>query len=459
MTRLAGALFLSFLGFTGTPSLSARPVPMRAGVVPDIRTIFQPGKQCVASAAVTSPLAAARVLQQQAFGTRSMLAAAAPGRFLSESRTVDASADVTLDVNLSEGFLITGTITPTGPEKPNSITATDALGTPFSGTIDVSNAYRILVPAGSYSLMVCFDLTVGFFGGPSFTYNDPTSVDATLDDAIRDIVLPGVVAQNIQGKVLGIDPTQNNQLTFVSADNTISTSVFITDPSGSYGDNPFFPVALPVGTYTVALNQLSGGPGPFKFSTFVLGTVTVTGPGAVPDLTKPATTKLFGRVLMSDGTAAPAGTLVSASEVVAPPPPSAPACASQPSNGAFAAADSLTGAYEMEVVAGTYRALAIIAVLPAVGAQSQGLIGVNSGDIVVAGPTMQDISAPPLPALLSNVSGLVTGGVAALADVGVGASIQLTPNTLFFRSTKTGVDGRYGVDVFPGTPYRFVFTP
>ena len=195
MTSLAGALFLSFLGFLGAPSLSARPVPMRAGVVPDARTVFRPGKQCVASAAMTSRVTAARVMQQQAFGAQSILAAAAPGRFLSASRTVDASANVTLDVTLSEGFLITGTITPTGPEQPTDITATDALGNPFSGTLDTLNTYRIPVPAGSYSLRVCFNVAVGFFGLPSVTYNDPTPVDATLGDATRDITLPAVVAK------------------------------------------------------------------------------------------------------------------------------------------------------------------------------------------------------------------------------------------------------------------------
>ena len=130
MTKYAGALLLSFLGFTGTPSLSARPVPMRMGVLPDIRTIFRPATQCVASSALTSPLTAARALQQQAFGTRPALAAAVPGRFLSDTRTVDASANVTLDVTLPEGFLITGTITPTGPEKPSSISATKVTSLP-----------------------------------------------------------------------------------------------------------------------------------------------------------------------------------------------------------------------------------------------------------------------------------------------------------------------------------------
>jgi len=457
MTRFAGALLLSFIGFTGTPSLSARPVPMRAGVAPDIRTIFRSGNQCAASSAMTGPFAAARALQQQALGFRHAVAAAVPGRFLPDSRTVDASANVTLDVTLPEGFLITGTITPTGPETPSSITASDGLGNSFSGTIDASNAYRIVVPAGSYSLMVCFQVTVGFLGGPTITYGEATPVDATAGDATRDITLPGVVVQNVQGKVLGTDPAKTSLLNFVSADNTVGTTVFL-DPSGSYGDNPFLPVALPVGTYTVALNQLSGGPGPFSFSTFVLGTLTVAGPGALPDLTKPATTKLFGRVLMSDGTAAPDGTIVTAADVGAPPP-SALACFNQPSNAAFATADPVTGAYEMEVVAGTYRPFALIQVLPATGAQSEGRIGVTAGDVVVSGPTMQDISAPPLPTALSNVSGLVSGGPDPLADVGVGASTQLAPNTVFLRSTKTGVDGRYAVDVYSATPYKFTFTP
>jgi hypothetical protein len=77
---------------------------------------------------------------------------------------------------------------------------------------------------------------------------------------------------------------------------------------------------------------------------------------------------------------------------------------------------------------------------------------------------MMDITAPPIPPGMSNISGQVSDGLATtisapIGNVAVMAWDQFAPNATFGRSTMTSTNGVYGLDVFPDMSYALWFDP
>ena len=367
---------------------------------------------------------------------------------------VDATSDVTVNATLTEGNVISGSIVGSG--TPIRITAWDGAGNSYSRTIDPQmSTYWIGVAPGMYNLTLCRQNVLPPFNlpGPTDTFTDPNTVDATQGDVTENITIPDLTLFDEQGKIMGIDPTLSNIATFVSTDGTVGATA-VLDASGHYGG---FPLALdlPAGTYIVSLIEVAGSS---SFSSYVLGTVTITGPGTVPDQTRPPTTTLSGTASI-DGAPPPGFASVTAAEPVTPPPPgSPPTCYSMPVNQAVAMPDS-TGAFTLNVVNSTYQLSALITVLPADPPQSGGLINVTVQNVVVFGPTMQDVTAAPLPAT-SNISGQISdmNGV-GVGNVGVTGFTMLTPAEVFLRSTVTASDGLYGSTVLANMPYTLGLTP
>jgi hypothetical protein len=366
---------------------------------------------------------------------------------------IDATSDVTVNTTLTEGNVISGSIFGSG--TPTSITAWDAAGDSYVGTIDPqTRTYWIVVGPGIYNLTVCRqNLLPPFnFPGPTDTFTDPMAVDATQGDVTHDVTVPDLTLFDEQGTINGIDPTLSNTVTFVSTDGTVGAFA-VLDPSGHYGGFPL-PFDLPAGTYIVSLNE-GGAP---SFSSYVLGTVTITAPGTVPDQTRPPTTTLSGTASIDGAPPAGLASVMAAEPVTPPPPGSPPTCYSVPVNQAFAIPDS-TGAFTLNVVNSTYQLSAVMTVLPANPPQSGGIINVTVQNVVVSGPAMQDVAAAPLPGT-SNISGQISdmNGV-GVGNVGVTAFTMLTPNTIFVRSTTTASDGLYGSTVLANMPYSLALSP
>ena len=458
-------LFLCSLPLAGT--LSAQGPPASSGLASprsnaaapsiNVQDLLLPHGNCGASSRLSFADATTQALVEQVLKmpSRRRAATLAPTtRFLPQVIPgIDATSDITVNATLTEGNVISGSIFGSG--TPTSITAWDGAGNSYSGTIDPQmSTYWIVVGPGMYNLTLCRqNLLPPFnFPGPTDTFTDPMVVDATQGDVTHDITIPDLTLFDEQGRIIGIDPTLSNIATFVSTDGTVGASALL-DPSGHYGGFPAFD--LPAGTYIVSLNEIAGSS---SFSSYVLGTVTITAPGTVPDQTKPSTTTLSGTASI-DGTPPPGFAFVTAAEPVTPPPPgSPPTCYSMPVNQAFAMPDS-TGAFTLNVVNSTYQLSALMTVLSADPPQSGGLINVTVPNVVVSGPTVQDVTAAPLGAT-SNISGQISdmNGV-GVGNVGVTAFTMLTPAEIFLRSTATGSDGLYGLTVLANMPYTLGLTP
>jgi hypothetical protein len=370
---------------------------------------------------------------------------------------VNATSNVTENVSLDRGFVLSGTISGDPASMPTSVVAVSTTAGSFSANINqATRRYRIALSADTYNLNVSFDRTSGL-ATTSFTYTDSTPVTVSADTD-RDITLPAVSTSSVTGTVSNLIVLAfSKSVTFDSpsipgfSDVTANSTL---DPSGNYS------VLLPDGTFTAELTQDVFSPANFITNlNTALGSVIVSGV-TTHNFTAPTitTADLSGTVNFS-GSTIPGNSILTATDISTPPPQTTSAGSGLlPTSGAY---DFLLGTGDIYLVSPTVQ----VQLLPSPAAP----LGIftppdpNQSPSPLTGNTTRNITYPmlPGPAPGSTISGrvTVTGSGAPLPSVNVIAistALSVAPNTSFVQTATTDANGNYSMLVAPGT-YRLLF--
>jgi putative transposon-encoded protein len=371
---------------------------------------------------------------------------------------VNATNNVTENVSLNRGFVLSGTITGDSSSTPDSVTAlSPTMTVGFGATINqTTHRYRIELAAGTYQINVSFSRSSGL-ATTSFSYVDSTALTVSADTD-HNITLPTVSTSSVTGNVtnlivtspihsLAFDSTSIPGFIDVAADSSL-------DMTGNYS------VILPNGSYSVELSQEVLSPASFftDFST-ALGTVAVGGTTtanfAAPTI---GTADLSGTITITGSSAIPANTLVSAADSTTPVPTTvSDSSGLLPSTGAY---DFLLGTGEKYIVGVDMSVVLLPSPAP------QGLWTPPDPSPLtgpLAGPTVHNITLPAIPAnaIPHAISGRVTiagsGAPVPGATVFAGStSLSVAPNTSFDQSATTDSNGNYSMTVAAGSYDLFV---
>jgi len=383
----------------------------------------------------------------------------APAPLLDKTLTgVNATSNVTVNVSLDPGFILSGSILGDPAYVPSSVVAVSSTGS-FAADINPStHMYRIALPAGTYNLTVSFALSSGL-GVPTFTYTDSTApAPFTVSaDTTRNITLPTVSTSAITGNISNL-----NAIFFTRSTTFDSTSVpgfsdvtasSVLDPSGNYS------VQLPNGTFAVTLSQtfLSTSPAISEsvLTTNPLGSPVVSGPATI-NFAAPTvpTATLSGTVSFAGSPSIPANSILFGADVSGAPLPTT-------ISSGFEQLPS-TGAYDFLFATG--RSYGISPTIPVQLIPSPAPLGTfappdpGPTQPPLTANTTRNITYPALPGPLTpfTISGhvTVTGSTAPVPKVTVTASstaLSAAPNTSFSQSTTTNATGDYSIVVPAGT--------
>lgn len=361
---------------------------------------------------------------------------------------VDASMDVTQDIALQNGLLITGEVILPASHMAAGIRARNAAGQLFIGNINPETLmYEIAVPPDTYNLDLCY--TGASNAGD--TYNDPDAVEVVADVTGRNVMPPAIVTRRVSGMVTSDPAFPLRIVNFVSSDARKAGNALVFPFLGTYDTR------LPDGSYTVGLLQL-----PFdgsRFSQVILGTAEVAGADVVMDFTAPPTATLAGVVSRAGGGAIPPGSFATASDAGAGPPDLA-VCGAPLFPFGFGAVNPDTGAYSLSLQTGaTYNFSGNLAIFPMDGMQLAGAWGMPAptNPFEFPGDLTLDLMFPetPNPVLIAGVVTDPDGAPVSGAFL-CASSMELTgaPGTLFNRCTTASKAGAYSVQVLSGINYR-----
>lgn len=438
------SLFLFLLCFVSAlfgqealyPPQAARCGPSYLGASADVAR-FMLGRD-----SVTATLANSRAERDMVLGTQGG-AALLPTTITG----VDATSDQTVDAVLPAGFRLSGMLIGGPKLLIANVRAQGKDGRTFSGSADLfTRQYRIVVPAGTYTLTVCF--FPEFPGSTTVGFDDPTPVEVSADTS-HDITLPKVTLYNVTGTISGLDPRfEFRALSFASAD-ARSGGIFQLADDGSYQ------ARLPDGEYSVALIQTQSAEG--QSWTSNLGSVSVSGSDTVADFAVPPAATLSGVVSSPDFPEIPPNSSVFAVDVSGPVITGA-ACVA-PLGDSGSGPISPSGEYQTVLTSGgTYRVLASIQL----GQGAGSVIFLVPDPIQVIGKATEDITLPPLPGRVT-ISGRVTdpngNGVANGFVTASTQQVTDAPNITFSNSTQTDSEGNYALSVLSGTNYTLGFSP
>jgi hypothetical protein len=381
----------------------------------------------------------------------------APAPVLPKTVTgVNATSNVTVNVSMDRGFVLSGTITGDPASTADSVVAVSTTAGSFGATItEATHRYRIELPAGTYNLHVSFVRTSGQ-ATTSFSYTDSTPVTVSADTD-RNIALPAVSTFGVTGKVsnllmLALSKSVDFDSTTVPGFSDVATSTSL-DPSGNYS------VQLPNGMFSVELSQQILSAASFITAlTTALGSAVVSGT-TTANFTAPTinTADLSGTVNFT-GSSIPANAILRATDITGPPPPQTTSAGSGllPTTGMY---DFLLGTGDKYLVNPTVQ----VQLLP-----SPAPLGIfsppdpNPSPNPLTGNTIRNITYPmlPGPAMGFTISGRVTttGSGAPLPNVSVTAGstvLSVAPNTLFGQTTTTDANGNYSMLVAAGTYSMF----
>jgi hypothetical protein len=372
---------------------------------------------------------------------------------------VNATNNVTENVSLNRGFVLSGTITGDSASTPDSVVAlsTSTTNVGFGATINqTTHRYRIELSAGTYQINVSFSRTSGQ-ATTLFSYVDSTALTVSADTD-HNITLPTVSTSSVTGNVtnllvaspvhsLAFTSTSIPGFTDVEADSSL-------DMTGNYS------VVLPNGSYSVELSQEELSPASF-FTDFAtaLGTVAVSGTTnknfAAPTI---GAADLSGTITITGSPAIPADSLASATDSTTPVPTTvSDGSGLLPSSGAY---DFVLGTGEKYVVSLDMSVVLLPSPAPQ-GFWTPADPSPLTGPLTV--PTIHNITLPTLPANATphTISGRVTiagsGAPVPRAKVFAGStSLSVAPDTSFDQSATTDSNGNYSMTVAAGSYGLFV---
>ena len=366
----------------------------------------------------------------------------------------NGTSDSTLNQTLQNGFKITGTISGSG--KGQTIVARSGSDI-FTGVIDDSTGkYVIVVPAGTYTLVVCFEPTGSTSDAQvTSTYTDPSSVQVA-SDTTRNITLPARQLFGVSGTISGAGSfatafTRTLELT--SLDNS-SGGTFTVGSDWTYSGN------LPDGSYTASIEVLViGGATGFEFvNVYGIGSVVVSGSAVTANFAVPDLGQLSGAVSIT-GSSLPESTVVTATDKTAPLPAGYTCCA--PPSTTLALADA--GAYQMRLAAG--RSYDVSVMVPVGSAQSPSgaaYYPLSGTSTAVSSSTTLNLTLPALPGQAIVTGKVSNGSGQGVKDVTVTAMSQElsgASNLGYDGFTTTDASGNYRLVLLKGVNYQIIFTP
>ncbi|MCS6806382.1 MAG: carboxypeptidase-like regulatory domain-containing protein [Acidobacteriota bacterium] len=364
---------------------------------------------------------------------------------------VNATTNITLNLTLPSGFILSGNITGTGgvPLLGGTVTAQSS-NAAYSGPITpqgLGGTYSIVLPAGTYSLSVT-RLVLDFMTGDTYFIEQNLGIMVTINgNTTRNLVLPPLPPTfAVSGNVTGSSAfPPRGGINFTSSDGRIQA---VTELDGSYN------LALPAASYFVSISPNVSQPGGIEQGLFIaMGTVTVSGPQTF-NFTLPNGVNLSGVVRRANGSPVP-GAVVSATTNVNNPLQATSATSTVPEQ-------TTTGQYRMTIPAGTYNVGAITDIDLGQGQEGSLIFPFPFQSLTVAGNQTRDFTVPNTPAVVV-ISGTVRtqqGQPVAGAVVGAfSTTITNTPNVAFGVSTETNSAGMYQLRVLSGTNYTVEAEP
>jgi hypothetical protein len=366
----------------------------------------------------------------------------------------NGTSDSTLNQTLQNGFKIAGTISGSG--KGQTIAARSGSDI-FIGVIDDSTGkYVIVVPAGTYSLVVCFEPSGSTSDAQvTSTYTDPSSVQVA-SDTTRNITLPARPLFGVSGTISGVGSFATafkRTLELTSLDNS-NGGTFTVGSDWTYSGK------LPDGSYTASIEVLViGGATGFEYVTvYSIGSVVVSGSAVTANFAVPDLGQLSGAVSIT-GSSLPESTVVTATDKTAPLPAGYTCCA--PPSTTLSLVDA--GAYQMRLAAG--RSYDVTVMVPVGSAQSP--IGaayypLSGTSTAVSSSTTLNLTLPALPGQAIVTGKVSSGSAQGVKDVVVTAtSMELSgaANLGYGGSATTDASGNYRLVLLKGVNYEIVFTP
>jgi hypothetical protein len=367
----------------------------------------------------------------------------------------NGTSDSTLNQTLQNGFKITGTIS--GPGKGDSIVARNGSDI-FTGVIDDSTGkYVIVVPAGTYTLVVCFAPT-GSTSDAQVTssYSDPSSVQVSADTT-HNITLPARQLSGISGTISGVSSLAmafTRTIAFTSLDNS-NGGAFTVGSDWTYSGK------LPDGNYTASIEVVNiGGAAGFEYvNVYNIGSAVVSGSTVTANFTVPDLGQLSGTVSIT-GSSLPQSTLVTATDKTAPLPAGYVCCVA-PTTTLALAGD--TGAYQMRLAAG--RSYDVTVMIPVGSSQSPdgaAYYPLSGTSTAVSANTTLDLNLPALPGQAIVTGKVSNGSGQGVKDVVVTATsreLSSAANLGYTGSANTDASGNYRLVLLKGVNYEITFTP
>jgi len=384
-------------------------------------------------------------------GSQGVLPAGSP--LLSATRTgVDATANQTVDSSLGAGYRLTG-IVGGRIETIERVYAKNEAGQFFPGTIDhTTGRYTVVVPPGVYNVGLCYvprrtgvNLPLLTFSSPPITVTGETAANVAVTDT---------ELRTIKGTVSGLEQLPANG----------GVSIVFTGEQGSAGKTVLlgadgaYEMMLPDGNYVASLFVTNiTAPVQPAMTAYNLSPIAVTGRAVTANFTVPATSQVTGRVRMTDSSAVPANTMVTAIATDVPTDITEFSC-NAPAGGSTAIADA-SGNYTLLLANG--RSYNLIVTLP-IG--TGGAAVYNSGRTIqtLAGNRVEDFLVPTLPATVT-ISGTLTdfkGQAVSNVPVAIFSNqISGAAGVSFSTGAMTDASGNYSATVLGGSNYSVMFTP
>jgi hypothetical protein len=374
---------------------------------------------------------------------------------------VNVSANVVENAQLPRGFILSGTISTSDPNStPASVVAVSGASI-FPGEVDTTNnTYRIVLPAGTYTLNVSFEHVAGL-AVAVFTFQDPTSPVIVSSNTIHNLTLPVVTTSAVTGTVSNLNSNfQTRSVSFNSTSISGFTSVSafsVLDVSGNYS------VILPNGSFPASLSQSTSSAVPFGTSALTtsnLGTVGATAQNFNAPTIPTAT--LSGMVTVNGTPNLPGSSFLLPVDTSAGAPPQTLSSGTD-----FIGSVSSAGAYSNILETG--RTYSLEAFFPVVLLPSPAPTGTyappDPGPQMLTADTVRNVNYPafPGPATGFTISGKVTvaGTITPVANAQVfvsGSQITGASNTSFENFTNTDAFGNYSLTVPAGTNYTLLIS-
>ncbi len=365
---------------------------------------------------------------------------------------VAVDAPVALTTDLAAGFFLSGRITGS-ISQVTQVVARSLGGPSYAGAFDsVRGEYRVAVPEGSYTLVVCYRPSTSALSGiPTLVYAPPDRIVVNADTTVN-VSIPTVELRRVAGRLTGLGASPVTAfLTFTRSDLGAQSQGFVS-MEGDYS------ALLPEGDYTVSLlvNAI-GSSGTNHLSLFNFAALEVGAGDVSTNFAVPALFTVQGRVTIQGASLLPSGSSVVGRDVSAPAmiPGDcvvAPAVSTLPAdlNGNFSGTLMADRSYDLQALVVVSGAGTLIFPSEPVRRNLTGhLGGVN-------------FSVPTLPSPI-EVTGVVRDpGGQPVEDVLVearGEGLTGVVGAVFTAEARTNALGEFRLLVLPGTNYTFTWTP